>query len=439
MKEPRVAVYAGTRNIYHDMVVSAKSLLFHNGADNVVFLVEDDVFPEYLPPCFSCINVSSQDFFSHDGPNFNCAWTYMVMMRTALTKILHDQQRVLVLDHDTIVHKPLDDLWRTTLGNNFFALVEENHITNREHPYFNFGVGIHNLALLRKEHMDDTIINAVNTTRFTYCEQDAVNSVCIGRILPLPTEFNVMSFNQPHVPDEHVVIRHYAAGARPLSKYEDYRFYDALPWDDVLSHTIHEITPMSGKKRYDIINHFIRARGFSSFLEIGTAAGETYRNVIAPIRVSVDPDQNSLATYRMTSDDFFASYDGKFDIIFIDGLHEHNQAYRDILNASIHLNPGGVIVMHDCLPTSEAMQVHADHYPGGLWTGDVWKAFVKARCLGDCEAYTINTDFGCGVIDTSITKRSDTSALPDNMETMTYQHYTDHPEWMNTKGGILHE
>lgn len=46
----RVVVYAGTRNLYHDMVVSAKSLLCHDGADRIIFLIEDDAFPECLPP-----------------------------------------------------------------------------------------------------------------------------------------------------------------------------------------------------------------------------------------------------------------------------------------------------------------------------------------------------------------------------------------------------
>ena len=438
MTEPRVALYAGTRNIYHDMVVAAKSLLYHDGADRVVFLIEDDEFPEQLPECFTLINVSGQQYFRHDGPNYNCAWTYMVMMRTALTKLFPIQHRMLVLDHDTIVRQPLDELWATDLGDNYYALVQENHITNRTHPYFNFGVGMHNLDQLRKDEADDTIIRSVNTIHYTYCEQDAVNSVCWKRILELPTRFNTMSFNQPHIPEDEVVIRHYAAGLRPLSLYEDYRFFDAMPWTEVLNHKPENIVRAAGWKRYDIINHFIRFRGYTSFLEIGTAQGETYRNVAAPIRVSVDPDPDSMATYRMTSDEFFQTCDDTFDIIFIDGLHECHQAYADVLNALDHLNMGGVIVMHDCLPTSEHMQMPADHYPGGECTGDVWKAFMKVRKLYSYESYTINTDYGCGIIDTSRDKSSDTSDIPDDMDTMNYyDHFVAHPEWMNIKGGII--
>lgn len=45
----KVVVYAGTRNVYHNMVVAAKSLLNHTQMDRVWFLIEDDEFPEELP------------------------------------------------------------------------------------------------------------------------------------------------------------------------------------------------------------------------------------------------------------------------------------------------------------------------------------------------------------------------------------------------------
>ena len=32
--------------------------------------------------------------------------------------------------------------------------------------------------------------------------------------------------------------------------------------------------------------------------------------------------------YRMTSDEYFEKYNIKYDIIFIDGLHENEQVYR---------------------------------------------------------------------------------------------------------------
>ena len=443
----RIAVYAGTRNIYHDMVVSAKSLLYHRGADRVIFLIEDDTFPEPLPPCIHTINVSGQQFFRPDGPNFKCMWTYMVMMRTALTKLFPNVDRILSLDHDTIVRKPIDYLWSVDISDYYYAAVEEAHIRNREHPYINFGVSVHNLAKLR-DGTDDKIIADVNTNYHNYCEQDAVNEICRGKILLLPPEYNDMWFNSFNIREDQVVIKHYAARRQPLNSYADYQYYERMTWEQILFNQYDCIPIKQDTKRYDIINHFIIERGFRSFLEIGTAHGETYRKVVAPVRISVDPDLASMATYRMTSDDFFYSdNDMVFDIIFIDGLHTAEQAYSDVKNSLRIINRGGVIIMHDCLPTSEAMQRHSDTYPGGVWTGDVWKAFVKLRSELPYLMYTIDTDFGCGIIDTKYqpnfgdTQYSEYISklnLPKTMKHMTYDQFvTNRNEWMNVKGGIV--
>ena len=59
--------------------------------------------------------------------------------------------------------------------------------------------------------------------------------------------------------------------------------------------------------RYDLINAFIKARKYKSFLEIGTAGGETFRAVNCEIKVSVDPCKEAGATFQMTSDEFFAT------------------------------------------------------------------------------------------------------------------------------------
>lgn len=155
-------------------------------------------------------------------------------------------------------------------------------------------------------------------------------------------------------------------------------------------------------KRYDIIQRLIDARCFRSFLEIGTYRGDTFSRISCEKKECVDPDPEANATYCMTSDKFFAKNRYKYDIIFIDGLHEHEQVWRDICNSICCLREGGVIVMHDCLPTTEEMQEwHDVSQQGRVWTGDTWKAYLKALHLLPYLVYVIDSDFGCGVIDTS--------------------------------------
>ena len=229
----RTALYAGTRNLYNDMVVCAKSLLYHNGADQVYFLTEDDTFPEDLPECISTINVSGQQYFPRTGPNYNSSWTYMVLIRTALPFIFPELDRILVLDCDTIVNKDISFLWNVDISNHYYAMVEEKQITNRTHPYYNFGVAVHNLAKLR-DGTADVIIRTINTVQLPYCEQDAVNSVCRKHILELPPEYNATFFNVPHIPDGQEVIKHYAA-CRPFNTKPGYTTYNALTWEQVMS------------------------------------------------------------------------------------------------------------------------------------------------------------------------------------------------------------
>lgn len=193
---------------------------------------------------------------------------------------------------------------------------------------------------------------------------------------------------------------------------------------------------MEEPKRYDLINEYIKRYSFKSFLEIGHDKGIAFDNVNIEFKESVDPDANTHPTYVLSSDDFFAHYDNKYDIIFIDGLHEHNQVDRDIQNALSHLNDGGVIILHDCHPNSEKCQQHSFTYPGGAWTGDVWKAYVKNRAILPYEMYVWDYDWGCGVIDTNVAKVTDTSDIPIDMVDMNYTNFIEHPEWMNFRSSM---
>lgn len=189
-------------------------------------------------------------------------------------------------------------------------------------------------------------------------------------------------------------------------------------------------------KRFDIINQYIKRYNFKTFLEIGHFKGVAFDNIKIDFKESVDPDVSCNATYQITSDEFFEKYNTKYDIIFIDGLHECNQVDRDIKNALKHLNENGVIIMHDCHPISEDCQKHSLTYPGGDWTGDCWKAFVKNRAELPYEMYVWDYDWGCGVIDTNKSKVSDTTNLPIYMDKMTYEDFINHKEWMNFKKEI---
>ena len=83
--------------------------------------------------------------------------------------------------------------------------------------------------------------------------------------------------------------------------------------------------------------------------------------------------------------------------------------YRDVRNALKVLRPGGVILVHDCLPASAQEAVVVPSYeearringPGwnGAWTGDGWKTIVSVRSGHlAAQACVVNCDHGVGII-----------------------------------------
>jgi hypothetical protein len=158
-------------------------------------------------------------------------------------------------------------------------------------------------------------------------------------------------------------------------------------------------------KRFDILNYLIEKYKLINYLEIGVFQGENIRKVKALHKNGVDPGVEGYVVpevdYPMTSDEFFELIKGhediKYDIIFIDGLHEYFQVKKDIENSLKHLQPNGFIVMHDCNPVSYDAQI--PNRKTIAWNGDVWKSFVEFKQNNsNFECCVIDTDFGVGVI-----------------------------------------
>ena len=147
--------------------------------------------------------------------------------------------------------------------------------------------------------------------------------------------------------------------------------------------------------RWDIINYYMQRHHRKDYLEIGCAYNECFNKIKANTKVGEDP--NSGGTLRMTSDEFFKVNLINFDIIFIDGLHEHEQVVKDFNNARKFLRKGGHIFLHDLLPPGPEHAV----YP---WTekdptprcGTAWRATFDILKLNK-EFYIIDRETGIGV------------------------------------------
>jgi hypothetical protein len=86
-----------------------------------------------------------------------------------------------------------------------------------------------------------------------------------------------------------------------------------------------------------------------------------------------------------------------FDICLIDGYHSYACALRDISEIYSLLADGGALVVHDCLPLSAT--IASPTWIPGEWCGVSYKAFLDFVVRrDDIDYYTIDTDYGCGVI-----------------------------------------
>lgn len=159
--------------------------------------------------------------------------------------------------------------------------------------------------------------------------------------------------------------------------------------------------------RLEIINYLIRKNSYKSYLEIGVHKGIVLNGCNIENRVGVDPEcgiyKGSHEVKCMTSDEYFMSLrdDVKFDIIFIDGMHEDDHVFRDIMNSLGHLAKGGIIVVHDCNPPEKFYTRPYSEYLKNTkedWNGDVYRGYLRAVKILNLEYYTVDTDWGVGLI-----------------------------------------
>ena len=203
----RVVCYGATRNLYHEMAVAAKSLLRWTRVDRVIFLTEDDEFPEKLPNIIEIHNVSKQKYFDEFGINYNTPWTYMTLMRLALPLMFPEEDRILWLDVDTIVTADIGRIFDTDMGGCFFAACEEPKRSKPPFVYFNAGVLLMDCAKLR-EGKTEEIIDFANKELLVCADQDAINLMCAGKIRKLSNVYNGTHFCDAPL---NAIVIHYAA------------------------------------------------------------------------------------------------------------------------------------------------------------------------------------------------------------------------------------
>lgn len=218
---------------------------------------------------------------------------------------------------------------------------------------------------------------------------------------------------------------------RLFSKWRYQRYLGSLYDTDVVYQNVSSLSDLEVSKRplrSEVINCLLGTieRPHKSYLEIGVRNPKSNFNLItADRKYGVDPGiefEANPVDFQMTSDLFFQSVRQglvldkqiRFDVIFIDGLHEAEQVAKDVENSLDFIADDGFVVLHDCNPPSE---YHAredyrfDKSPAkNYWNGTTWKAFLKYRMNLQLSSACIDSDWGVGII----TKRTCFNALTTN-------------------------
>ena len=201
--------------------------------------------------------------------------------------------------------------------------------------------------------------------------------------------------------------------------------------------------------RLDVLQVIVDKIQAETYLEIGVNRGQVISHLRCPRKIGVDPafqfgrrlklqrllGQVRFTTVKATSDAFFADRAAALlprgvDVVFVDGLHTCQQVLTDVDNSLRYLNPGGVIVIHDCNPLNRAgaspitrsvdevvaLAANGD-LPGwnGCWSGDVWKAVGYLRATRhDLRVFTLDLDWGLGIVERGLDRSggSDAVAFP---------------------------
>jgi hypothetical protein len=175
------------------------------------------------------------------------------------------------------------------------------------------------------------------------------------------------------------------------------------------------------------------------YLEIGVRQGDSLALARCPA-LGIDPAyavtaelDNQVTLRRTSSDEYFARPEVQaavgvdpFDLVFIDGLHLFEFAFRDFLNAERHSSRSGVIIFDDVLPRSVDEAARERHT--GSWTGDVYPMLaVLARYRPDLVVVPVGTQPTGLLLVTALDPES--TVLADHYDEIiaTYRHRDPQP------------
>lgn len=170
-----------------------------------------------------------------------------------------------------------------------------------------------------------------------------------------------------------------------------------------------------------LINDLISDLNYKSYLELGVSVGESWKLISCENKIGVDNNINVANEFdgvvHSTTDDYFLNNQNKFDLIYIDALHEKNQVYKDFKNSFNVLNDSGIIIFHDINP----LDISQTHFNS---SGDIFELWIELS--NTYKVYTIKGTAGDSI---GIFIKSENSKFIDiEVKDYTYQFFSENRE-----------
>ena len=257
MKEEKKAIVLGADNAYMNKVeTTIKSLCVHH--DNLKFYVFNDDLPrewfqlmekrlETLNSEIVNVQIDSSILKDYRLPFEGLS--YAAFFRYFIPRYV-SESRVLYLDSDIVVRKPIDELWDLDLADTPLAAVRDDLDTN----VFNSGFLLINNDMWRAENVTQDLIELTNQYHQTaYGDQGILNRLFENRWKELEPIYNFMVgmdtiachlgkddwYLHAELLEDSAKIIHYT-GKKPWQQItinrlrEEWWFYYGLEWSDVL-------------------------------------------------------------------------------------------------------------------------------------------------------------------------------------------------------------
>ena len=200
--------FAVTQDWFNYTRVSIYSILQNAKLeDNYHFFILSDNFTEKDKNDFLLLNKvkkSEYTFITLNNNDFNNFFnnplgnsTNYRLKLASITNV----DKMLYLDSDTFALTDISEFYKTNIDNYYIAAVKDKcwkvmrfRITNDESfIYVNAGVILMNLKKYRENNLETKMFKYLEANKDKgYCDQDAINAICMNNIKYMPLKYNVM-------------------------------------------------------------------------------------------------------------------------------------------------------------------------------------------------------------------------------------------------------